>query len=653
MRVAVLMDHPSPHMVGLLDALAETADAAVQVVYLRRSAPERHWGNPAGNLPYRFVATRERRPVLSSFGVAGLMASIRADVWIVNTVYTAPETWAAVAWLNRSGLPWVYMNEPIRPRGRADGLKRAIVRQLLGGAAGVIGMGREAQARFADLLRQAGPSASVPYYLDLEEFLDLPTPAVPTGDAPVRFVMAAQMVRRKGVDVLLDACARLPKQGWLLTLAGDGPLRRELESAAADRFGCERVSFVGQVPYGKRATIFEGQHVFVFPSRWDGWGMAPVEAMAAGLAVISTDQVMSMREFLRDGENGYLIASEDPASLAARMTAFLAAPERIPVMGRAARAALADYRPQTGASRLLGFLSELDRSLQLAVATDSRPAAVQDDEALTWQSLTECRQMSRRLRQQGRALAKRAVIRTRVAFAGRRRVPRGNRILVYHLVLKEDRRRFEEHLAFLQDHYRLVTADQLVRQLGHECEGALAAITFDDGFRVLMQEALEAMEKRGIKATFFVPTDFIACAGEPARAAQFSRRAHYYERPIAPMTVDDLRRLRDCGHEIGSHGVSHLGMNATSRALAASELTESRAQLAAWLGAVPTGFAYPYGHFDSPIGEPAQWTVEAGYNYAVTLRRGPVLAGSDLMRLSRDHVEGRWEVNDLIYFLSR
>src|SRR5262249_25883407 len=163
------------------------------------------------------------------------------------------------------------------------------------------------------------------------------------------------------------------KAGWTLMLAGDGPLRTKLEQSFRYHWGPDQVCFLGDIPYSKRAAVFEGQHVFVFPSRWDGWGMAPVEAMAAGLPVISTDQVMSMREFLRDGENGYLVATEDPTGLADRMCRFLLHPERIPVMGRVARAALTGYQPDVGAGRLVDFLVGLDLiEGRAATRSDSR-----------------------------------------------------------------------------------------------------------------------------------------------------------------------------------------------------------------------------------------------------------------------------------------
>ena len=168
-----------------------------------------------------------------------------------------------------------------------------------------------------------------------------------------------------------------------------------------------------------------------------------------------------------------------------------------------------------------------------------------------------------------------------------------------------------------------------------------------------MSDALELLEKHSVKATFFVPTSFIELGSDPLRAAEFSRRAHYYQQPLEPMTIDDLRQLQKLGHEIGSHGVSHLGLNAISCTLAARELEGSRARLAAWLKEEPVGFAYPYGDFNSSVGEPPEWVATAGYRYAVTLRRGAVHAGTDPMRLPREHAEGHWRVRDLRYFLSR
>jgi glycosyltransferase involved in cell wall biosynthesis/peptidoglycan/xylan/chitin deacetylase (PgdA/CDA1 family) len=639
LRVGLLMDHPSPHMVAFLDALARCSDCAVHVVYFRASAPERSWGAPPGALPYRIAVPTTNAPFAKVQAVLRAMAALRADIWVVNARYSAAETWFAIAWLNAMGHPWVYMNEPPRPRRLLWGaLKDIAVRRLLRRAAGVIGMGEEATRRIAALAKPAIPATSVPYYIDLDPFLRLPRsePA-----KPVRFLTVAQMIRRKGIDVLRDACARLPPAGWTLTFVGTGPQRDRLENAFRKSWGPEQVRFLGDIPYDERAKIFAEHHVFVFPSRWDGWGMAPVEAMAAGLPVIATDQTMSMRDFLRDGDNGYRVPSGDPDALAERMGLFIADPHRIPAMGEAGRAALAGYQADAGAERFVSFLSRFVRRRSGAI-----------DGAPTWNALTETSGRARHIRRGVRALAKRAVIDAATTLQRQAR-PHGDRILVYHLVLGEDRARFDAHLAFLRDHFRLVTMSELLEGRAQNNGTPRVAITFDDGFRVQMADALDLLQKHGAKATFFVPTGFIELESEPGLAADYSLRAHHYGRPLAAMTVDDLRDLQRLGHEIGSHGVSHLSMSAVAEPLAHQEAGTSRARLTNWLGHAPAGFAYPYGHAVSSVGDPAAWVAAAGYRYAVTLRRGPVLGDASRMRLPREHVEGNWRVRDLRYFLSR
>src|SRR5262245_8603337 len=157
-RIGFLMEHPSPHMVGFLDALAKRSDCAVRVVYFRSGSPERRWGDPVSCLPHTFASKQRVGAGLLSVGaVLRVVEQVRADVWIVNTCYTAAETWACVAWLNAANLPWVYMNEPLRPRRGVGTIKNALMRLMLKRAAGVIGTGGEAVARYAKLAGTAKP----------------------------------------------------------------------------------------------------------------------------------------------------------------------------------------------------------------------------------------------------------------------------------------------------------------------------------------------------------------------------------------------------------------------------------------------------------------------------------------------------------------
>jgi peptidoglycan/xylan/chitin deacetylase (PgdA/CDA1 family) len=233
--------------------------------------------------------------------------------------------------------------------------------------------------------------------------------------------------------------------------------------------------------------------------------------------------------------------------------------------------------------------------------------------------------------------------------------PKGHRILLYHLVLEEDRKSFEEQIKFITDHFMVCSIPKIIQAARIEDgdKAYYAAITFDDGFQVLMRDCLDILEKNTIKACFFVPTGFTEMSDQPEMAARFSLRTHHYSLPLEPMQPEDLQVLAKLGHEVGSHGVSHISLSAMSMKQAMRELELSRQRITEWTGVAPAYFAYPYGHTTSVLGDPTQWIRQAGYSCGVTLRRGSVTTESDLSKLPREHAEGNWSVRDLKYFLTK
>jgi glycosyltransferase involved in cell wall biosynthesis/peptidoglycan/xylan/chitin deacetylase (PgdA/CDA1 family) len=644
LRVALLMEHPSPHMVGLLDALAARRDCVVEVVYCQRGAPERTWGSPVGNLRSRVLPGFTMPAGLRwNPGVRRAVRGIRADAWILNCIYNWPTTLACASELHALGIPFAYMAEPFRARsGLLGRLRETPLKFLLRRAAGVIGMGTEAERRYRAMLVPDRPSTSVPYFVDLQPFLELDTPDVSTA-APVRFFTASQLIARKGLDVLIDACRMLPKEGWELTIAGAGPLREQLEQAIRATGLRERIRMMGAAPYADRHEAFSGKHVFVFPSRWDGWGMVAPEALAAGLPVISTTAVMSAVELISDGTNGLLIPPDDAGALAGAMRWFLDNRARIPAMSLAARDSVRALRAEDGASRLVQFMSEL------AVQNDPAPAPDSLSESTpTWRALRSASDSAVRLRV--RSAAKQIAIQAASAL-GRRPGPRGHRIVFYHLVLREDRARFEQHLQFFRDHFQIATVRNLVAMAASGANaGFQLAVTFDDGFRVLMRDCLELLQKYNVPATFYVPTGFIEAGQAGDSWRRFSMRSFCYDAPLEPMSPGDLQTLVHLGHEVQSHGVSHSTLATLTRGAFRDELRQSRGQIEQWTGKAPDSFAYPCGSFGhSPADRSA--LEENGYSLALTATRGRVTADAPLQLVPRDHAEGNWGIRDLRYFL--
>lgn len=154
--------------------------------------------------------------------------------------------------------------------------------------------------------------------LDAEFYLraDTKTGCWPNEDKFV-FIGVGRLAHQKGFDVLLEAFAHVADGSQSLVLVGDGPARRQLE-AQADRLGVSSsVLFTGRVentlPAIKRADCL------VMSSRYEGFGIVLVEALALGTRVISTDCEYGPDEILNRGEFGQLVSPEDPMALAEAM----------------------------------------------------------------------------------------------------------------------------------------------------------------------------------------------------------------------------------------------------------------------------------------------------------------------------------------------
>ena len=147
-----------------------------------------------------------------------------------------------------------------------------------------------------------------------------PSDAVP---AEARIVLStARLTEQKGVDVAVRALSLLPADVVLVVL-GEGPEREALQELAEESGVSPRVFLPGRVP--DVAVWLRRASVYVQPSRWEGFGLAVLEAMVCGLPVVAT-HVSSLPELVADGETGVLVPPGDPAALAAAIERALAEP---------------------------------------------------------------------------------------------------------------------------------------------------------------------------------------------------------------------------------------------------------------------------------------------------------------------------------------
>jgi glycosyltransferase involved in cell wall biosynthesis len=156
-----------------------------------------------------------------------------------------------------------------------------------------------------------------------------PDPAHSPGE-PLRVVWLGLMVPVKRLDVLLAAVRDVPDM--TLLLAGDGPLRGEVEQAARALGG--RVELPGFVR--DPAPLLAGADAFVLPSAAENCPLALLQAMASGLPVVAS-RVGGIPEVVTDGETGLLVSPGDPVPLAAALRS-LHDPALRTSLGKAARA---------------------------------------------------------------------------------------------------------------------------------------------------------------------------------------------------------------------------------------------------------------------------------------------------------------------------
>ncbi len=170
---------------------------------------------------------------------------------------------------------------------------------------------------------------------------DNPRLELPRG---ARMLLAiARLEPQKGVDLGIRALARIRERepSAILVVLGEGPERGALSRLARDLDVDDALFLPGRV--GDVAWFLHRCEALVHPARWEGFGLALLEAMSVSKPIVAT-RVSSIPEIVVDRETGLLVAPEDVGSLAGAVTTLLADPTLAADYGAAgARRAAAEF----------------------------------------------------------------------------------------------------------------------------------------------------------------------------------------------------------------------------------------------------------------------------------------------------------------------
>jgi teichuronic acid biosynthesis glycosyltransferase TuaC len=171
---------------------------------------------------------------------------------------------------------------------------------------------------------------------------DLPSARHSSSNGTVRMVTVAHLVARKRHQVVLRALAALdPARRPEYLVIGDGPCRPGLERLAAELGVADRVRFLGQLPNPEAVARAAGCDLFVMPGVEEPFGVAFVEAMAAGLPAIGSRGEGGPEDIAAAGPGMVLVEPDDPAALAGLLDQLTRDRAELARLGVAARETVA------------------------------------------------------------------------------------------------------------------------------------------------------------------------------------------------------------------------------------------------------------------------------------------------------------------------
>jgi glycosyltransferase involved in cell wall biosynthesis len=354
-------NHPTPsgdrRMARLLMAALEHAGHDVALASGFRS-----WDD--GSSPNR----HERLGALGVRLASRLSARLRAappDLWFTYHLYHKAPDWLGPAVARSLGIPYVIAEASYAPKqagGRFDLGHRAAA-QAIAQADAVISL----TTADTECLR---PLLTSPDRLSvLRPFVEPPFPRDRAADraalanslglnpdAP--WLLAVGMMRggdkQRSFRILARALERLGSHDWRLLIVGDGPRRTCVEES----FGAlppDRIRFLGALPPDRLAACYAAADVMVWPAINEAYGMALLEAQAAGLPVVA-GRTGGVPDIVRDGVTGLLTPIGDETAFAEAVASLLIDKARRAAMGVAGARIAATEHSFAGASRTLDAL---------------------------------------------------------------------------------------------------------------------------------------------------------------------------------------------------------------------------------------------------------------------------------------------------------
>lgn len=157
------------------------------------------------------------------------------------------------------------------------------------------------------------------FYTSVIKSTNQTTNDIPSGE--IQFLYIGELSKRKGIEDLLNACYNLKSDNWKLTIVGKDKSNGYYSSLSKKLELNQKITFEGVVPHNEIEKYYINSDIFVFPSRFDGWGAVLNEAVSYSLPIISTDETSASFSLVKN--NGFIVKASNSKDLLQAMQQYL------------------------------------------------------------------------------------------------------------------------------------------------------------------------------------------------------------------------------------------------------------------------------------------------------------------------------------------
>lgn len=307
-RVAMVTNIPAPYRVPVYAALAADTQVELKVFFCSGREPDREWDLPAARFDQVFLRelffNYRGRFIHFNPDVGSALRSFRPEV-VITTGFNPTHLFAYV-YARMHGIKHISMTDgTLKSEENYSWLHRWMRRRVYAGTQAFIG----ASNGSFNLYRSYGIDDKRLFKSHLcannEAFC-----ATPVDGKRYDFIFCGRFVEVKNplfvLQMAQQVAARLGRKVSVL-FVGSGDMAGEMRTLASTMLNEVETIFSGFASQNELPQLYGSSRIFVFPTRWDPWGVVANEACAAGLPVLISPDAGSSGEMVLNGENGFVL----------------------------------------------------------------------------------------------------------------------------------------------------------------------------------------------------------------------------------------------------------------------------------------------------------------------------------------------------------